>query len=119
MSHLVGADNHALDLGKPVQRGDCHERNDGGAVGVGHDAPLALCHALQRIRVDLRNHQGNALCHPEGRAVVNNLHASQDISCAREQCIRLILFASFHAFHMLLVLLFRWIAASHMLLALL
>ena len=39
---LVGANHHAVDLCSPVQRRHSHQRNDGGAVGVGNDATLAI-----------------------------------------------------------------------------
>ncbi len=42
-TYLVGGDDHALDLGQPVQRRDGHECNDGGAVGVGDDGALHAC----------------------------------------------------------------------------
>lgn len=65
-AYLVSADHHALDPGRPVQGGDGHEGDDGGAVGVGDDAPLARLHALHRLRVDLRDDQGHSFLHPEG-----------------------------------------------------
>ena len=62
-------------MGDAVQRSDCHQSNDGGAVGVGDDAPLAAAdldvgHVLG---VDLWDDERDALGHAEGRAVVNNL----------------------------------------------
>ena len=38
---LVGGDDHAFHARGAVQGGDRHEGDDGGAVGVGHDAALA------------------------------------------------------------------------------
>ena len=72
-THLVGADDHAAHTGCAVQRRDGHERDDGGAVGVGDDAALSCAVPIQGVRVDLRNYQGNAVGHAERRAVVDHL----------------------------------------------
>ena len=63
---LISADDHALDARGAVQRRHRHERDDGGAVGVGHDAALPGLHACHRLRVDLRDHERHALRHAEG-----------------------------------------------------
>ena len=72
-SYLVCADDHPFDAGCSVDGRDCHERNDGRAVGIGNDAALARLVPIQVVCIDLWNDQGNALCHAEGRAVVHNL----------------------------------------------
>ena len=64
---LVGAGHHALDGRELVEGGHRHEGDDGGAVGVGHDAVV-----LQRVGpVDLGHHQGDAVLQTKGRAIVN------------------------------------------------
>mmetsp|Transcript_13737 Transcript_13737/g.34646 ORF Transcript_13737/g.34646 Transcript_13737/m.34646 type:complete len:295 (+) Transcript_13737:148-1032(+) len=72
---LVRAHDHALDGADLVQRRDGHERDDGGAVGVGDDAALALAplHARHRLGVHLRDDQRYALRHAVRRAVVHHL----------------------------------------------
>ena len=65
-------------MGDAVQRCDRHQSNDGGAVGVGDDAPLAAAdldvgHVLG---VDLGDDERDALGHAEGRAVVNHLFST-------------------------------------------
>ena len=75
--YLVSADNHSPDAGCSVDGRDCHEGNDGGAVGVGNDAAFARLVPIQVVCIDLWDDQGNALCHPKGRAVVHHLPSAQ------------------------------------------
>ena len=57
-----------------VQGVDGHQRDDGGAVGVGDDA-LVLLHVL---RIDLRHDQGHIRVHAEGAGVIHEHRARLD-----------------------------------------
>ena len=71
---LVAAGHNALDGAVVVQSVDGHQRNDGGAVGVGDDA-LVLLHVL---RIDLRHDQGHIRVHAEGAGVIHEHRARLD-----------------------------------------
>ena len=75
---LVRADDHSLHSSSSVQGCHSHQSNDGRAVRVCNDAPLACLHALHGLRVDFWDDQGYALLHAECRAVVHHL---QRVSC--------------------------------------
>ena len=68
---LVGADNHALNGVEGVKRLEHHDQLDGGAVGIGDDARIQV----QRLGVDLRDHQGNLGLHAPCAGVVDDVAA--------------------------------------------
>ena len=71
---LVAAGHDALDGTVVVQGVDGHQRDDGGAVGVGDDS-LVLLHVL---RIDLRHDQGHIRVHAEGAGVIHEHRARLD-----------------------------------------
>ena len=65
---LIGADDDAFDAGKVINRLQCHQHDDGGAVRICDDA-FVLCNIL---RIDLRNDERYFRIHAEGGGVVND-----------------------------------------------
>lgn len=55
-----------VHLGGFVQGGHSHQGNDGGAVGVGNDAPLPISHPLHSFWVDFGDNKGDTISHSEG-----------------------------------------------------
>ena len=69
ISSLVGGYLHVLDVREVVQGLECHDHDDGGAVGVGDDVARGDEGVLT---VDLGHHQGHIVVHAEGAAVVDH-----------------------------------------------
>ena len=71
---LIRTDYHSLDTRFLVQWCDTHQRNDGGAVGIGNDPRSSQFVRSHVLFVHLRDNQRHAFCHSEGGTVVHYLN---------------------------------------------